>query len=62
MPKISIKATKFSRTPEADEIFDQVDWKQIYDRTIIPDRRKVVNKGRHNSSLIGVEWEEITYD
>lgn len=62
MPKLSIKATRFARTPEADEIFDQVGWKPISDQTIIPDKRKVVSKGRHNTKLIGLEWEEFEYD
>ena len=62
MPKLSIKATKFARTPEADEIFDQVGWKPVFDQTIIPEKRKVVNRGKHNTPLLGLEWEEFQYD
>ena len=62
MPRISIKATRFTRTPEADDIFDQVGWKPISDQTIIPDKRKIVNRGRQNTPKIGLEWEELEYD
>ena len=62
MPKIVIKATRYSRTPEADEIFDQVGWKSVFDQTTIPNKRKTVDKGRHGTSLFDLSWEEINYD
>jgi hypothetical protein len=62
MPKIVIKATRYSRTPEADEIFEQRGWRPVFDQSIIPSKRRIVDKGSRNTPLIDLNWEELEYD
>lgn len=62
MPRIVIKATRYARTPESDEIFEQRGWKPVFDQSIIPSKRRVVDGGNHNTSLIDLGWEELEYD
>lgn len=62
MPRIVIKATRFARTPEADEVFEQRGWKSVFDQSTIPSKRKIVDRGRHGTPLIDLGWEEIDYD
>lgn len=62
MPKIVIKATRYSRTPEANEIFEQRGWKPVFDQSTIPSKRRIVDIGSHNTSLIDLGWEELEYD
>lgn len=61
MARIVIKAKKFARTPEADEVFEQRGWAPIYDQTAIPKKRKHVDGGKHSTPLIDVAWEEYEY-
>ena len=62
MPRIVIKATRYSRTPEADEIFEQRGWKLVFDQSIIPSKKRIVDRGNRNTSLINLGWEELEYD
>lgn len=62
MPKIVIKATKFSKTPEANEVFDSRGWKTVFDQTIIPKKKKIVSTYRYGTPIIELNWEEMEYE
>ncbi len=62
MPRIVIKATKFSRSKEADEVFESRGWKIVYDQTVIPKKRKLVNSDKYDTPLINLISEEYEYE
>ena len=62
MPKIVIKATKFSHSPESWDVFQQRGWKKILDITNIPKNKRTVKTDQENTSLIDLLMEEIEYD
>jgi hypothetical protein len=61
MKRLVILATKFSNTPEAEEVFEQRKWRPVRDESTIPKSHRIVNKGKHSTPLIDLEWEEIEY-
>ena len=61
MRRLIILATKYSNTPEALEIFDQRGWQPIRDLSTIPSKKKLVDKKRHSTPLLDLEWEEWEY-
>lgn len=61
MPRLVIKATRFVRTQESNELFNQRGWRPAVDRTTIPSDRKLVGKDKLNTPLFGVELEEWEY-
>lgn len=62
MPRIVIKATKFSRTPEANEVFDSRGWKPVFDQTTIPKKKKTVSTDRYGTPIVELNWEELEYE
>lgn len=61
MRKLVIVATKYSRTKEAQEVFDQRGWRPIRDESTIPRIKRTVTKDKHSTPLIDLVWEEIEY-
>ncbi len=61
MPDLRVKVTKFANTPEAWEVFHQRGWERIIDQSKIPEKRKLVNKERHSTSLMDLDIEEWEY-
>lgn len=61
MKRLIILATRYSNTSEAQEIFQRRDWKLMRDDSTIPKIKRVVDKGKHSTTLIDLDWEEIEY-
>jgi len=59
--RLSILATKFRRTPEADKVFDQRGWRTVYDETVIPKVKEVIRRERKETPLIDLLIEEVEY-
>ena len=57
-----ILATKYSRTPEAEEIFDRRGWTKVFDESKTFPKKKKVNERRHSTPLIDLEIEEWEYE
>jgi ubiquinone biosynthesis protein Coq4 len=61
MRKLVIVATKYSNTKDAMEVFERRNWRPMRDESTIPKIKRVVNKGKHSTPLINLEWEETEY-
>ena len=61
MRRLVIVATKYSNTKEAQEVFERRNWMPMRDESTIPKIKRIVDKGKHSTPLIGLEWEEIEY-
>jgi len=61
MRRLVIVATKYSNTPNAWEVFNQRGWQPIRDESIIPSIKKLVDRKKHSTPLIDLEWEEWEY-
>jgi len=59
--KLLILATQYSRTKDADEIFEKRGWTKITDRTKTLPVREVVRKSQKKTSLFDLIIEEIIY-
>jgi hypothetical protein len=57
-----IVATKFNNTPEADKVFRDRNWGPVKDNSTTPKNKKLVNNGKHSTSLIELLWEEWVYE
>jgi len=61
MKKLVILATKYSRTEEADRVFEKRGWIKIHDRSVVPKSRRVVRKDEYLTDLVQLVIEEINY-
>jgi len=61
MKKLAIIATEFNETPEAWEVLNKRGWTRVIDTSTISGNKKLVNKSRHTTPLINVEFEEWEY-
>jgi len=61
MRKLDILATKYSRTEEADKIFDELGWVKVVDQTVPIGRPRVVRTSKTSTPIIEVEIIEIEY-
>lgn len=59
--KLLILATQFSRSKEADEIFEKRGWTKVTDRTKTLPVSKVVRRSKKETSLFDLIIEEIEY-
>jgi len=56
-----ILATKYSGTPEANEVFAQRGWIRVFDESKPLPGVKLVRKDKHSTSLIDLILEEYEY-
>jgi hypothetical protein len=59
--KLLILATEYSRTKDADEIFEKRGWIKVTDRTKTLPISRVVRRSRKETSLFDLIIEEIEY-
>ena len=62
MKKLVIIATKFNQTPEAEEVFNQRKWGATQDNSSHSGKRRLIEKDRHSTPLIGLDWEWSEYE
>ncbi len=62
MRKLVIVATEYNNTPEAQQVFDQRNWRPTKDLSTHSDKRKLIEKDRLTTALIGLGWEWVEYE
>ncbi len=62
MKKLVILATKYNQTPEAQEVFNQRGWKSTQDRSTHSDRTRSVERNKHSTPLLDLDWHWWEYD
>ena len=62
MKRLVIVATRFSKDPEAQKVFEECDWRPIRDESTIPSKKKLISRKNHRTALFDLEWEEYEYE
>ncbi|MGH9921371.1 MAG: hypothetical protein ACRD38_01320 [Nitrososphaerales archaeon] len=62
MKKLAIILEGFNNTPESWELLGQRGYVKISDNTIGSNNKRLVNKHKHTTPLINVEFEEYEYE